>query len=113
MNSVEKVKSICKERKIALYKMERDLGFGNGYIGQLKKGTFPDDRLVAISNYLNVSIEFLTGEEQKENPTVKNGEVAEKNDRLIRWFRSLPVEKQRAILISQDAPAEVLSDLDH
>ena len=38
MNSVEKVKAICKERKIAISKLEKDLGFSNGYIGQLRKG---------------------------------------------------------------------------
>lgn len=37
MNSVERVKAICKERKIPISKMERDLGYANGYIGQLKK----------------------------------------------------------------------------
>lgn len=31
MNSVEKVKAICKERKIPISKMERDLGYANGY----------------------------------------------------------------------------------
>lgn len=64
MNSVERVKSICKERKIPISKLESELGFSNGYIGQLKKGVFPDDRLRAISKYLCVSTEYLmTGEE--------------------------------------------------
>ena len=74
MNSVEKVKAICKERKIPISRLEKDLGYGNGYIGQLRKGTFPDDRLVEIANYLNVASAYLTGEEKKENPTV-SGEV--------------------------------------
>lgn len=59
MNTVEKVKFICKERKIPISKLERDLNFSNGYIGQLKKGTLPNDRLVAISNYLNIPCEEL------------------------------------------------------
>lgn len=45
---------------------------------------------------------------QKENLTDKPGEVSEKDIRLLNWFRSLPVEKQRAILVSQDAPEDVL-----
>jgi len=65
MNSVERVKSICKERKIAISKLEKDLGFSNGYIGQLRKGVFPADRLALIANYLGVSADFLmTGEEK-------------------------------------------------
>lgn len=38
MNSVERVKAICKERKIPISRLEKDLGFANGYIGQLRKG---------------------------------------------------------------------------
>lgn len=66
INSVDKVKSICKERKIPISKLEKDLGFSNGYISQLKKGVFPADRLIAISDYLNVSIFDLTGGDKQE-----------------------------------------------
>lgn len=75
MNSVERVRAICKERKIAISKLEKDLGFANGYIGQLRKGVFPADRLSAIANYLNVSPEYLmSGDENEKKPvlTVKD-----------------------------------------
>jgi transcriptional regulator with XRE-family HTH domain len=65
MTSVERVKTICKERKIPLSRLERECGFANGYISQLKKGTMPEDRLRKVADYLGVSAEFLaTGEEQ-------------------------------------------------
>lgn len=70
MNSVDKVKSLCKQKKIPISRLERELGYANGYIGQLRKGTFPSDRLIEIANYLNVSVAELT-EEQKESPTPK------------------------------------------
>ena len=77
MNSVERVKAICKERKIPLSRVEKDLGFSNGYIGQLKKGFFPDDRLRKIAKYLDLSVEFLaTGKEAKD----KENEIVAKND---------------------------------
>lgn len=70
MNSVERVKSICKARKIAISKLERELGFSNGYIAQLRKGTFPANRLADIAAYLSVSTEYLlTGQEAKKAPT--------------------------------------------
>lgn len=77
MNSVQRVRSILKQRGIAVYKMEKDLGFGNGYISQLRKGVFPDDRLVMIANYLDLPVSFLTGEEEekKENPATNGDEV--------------------------------------
>jgi len=59
MNAVQRIKDICKERKIAISKLEKDLGFANGYIGQLKKGTMPADRLKKVSDYLDVSIDYL------------------------------------------------------
>ena len=63
MTSVERVKAICKERRIAISRLEKDLGFSNGYIGQLRKGVLPDDRLMMIADYLNVTTQFLmTGE---------------------------------------------------
>lgn len=70
MNSVERVKALCKERKIPISKLERDLGYSNGYIGQLRKGTFPDDRLKEIAQYLSVSIDYLmTGKEANGGET--------------------------------------------
>ena len=112
MTIVERVRAICKERKIPISKLEKDLGFGNGYIGQLKKGVLPGDRLLKICEYLNVSPEYLcTGEENSDPFADDEGVVkesasrwADKDIRLLMWFRSLPEEKQRAILFSQDAP---------
>ena len=66
MNSVERVKALCKERKIAISRLEKDLGFSNGYRGQLKKGVFPDDRLKMIANYFDVSIDYLMTGDEKE-----------------------------------------------
>lgn len=65
MNSVERVKAICKERKIPISKLERDLGFSNAYIAQLRKGSFPADRLAMIAGYLSVSTEYLLSGEEK------------------------------------------------
>lgn len=64
MNSVELVKQICMERKIPISKLERDCGFSNGYIRKLKEGKFPSDRLLLISQYLDLPISYLIGEER-------------------------------------------------
>lgn len=70
MNSVERVRSICKERRIPISKLERDLGFSNGYIGQLRKGVFPADRLSAIADYLCVTPEYLMSGEESKTPAL-------------------------------------------
>ena len=77
MNSVDRVKKICKERKIPISKLERELGFSNGYISQLKKGVFPSDRLILIANYLQVSTEFLMNGVDDDGLTDKdNSDIA-------------------------------------
>ena len=68
MNAVERVRAICKERKIPISKLEKDLGFANGYIGQLRKGVFSCDRLYAIAGYLGVTPEFLQNGDEKDTP---------------------------------------------
>lgn len=71
MNCVERIKAICKERKIPISKLERDLGFANGYIGQLRKGVLPSDRLVQVAEYLSVTPNYLmSGEDKKTTPTL-------------------------------------------
>lgn len=68
MNSVEKVKLLCKERKIPISHLEKQLGFANGYISQLKKGTLPDDRLILIARFFDVPIESLMNDVTLNDP---------------------------------------------
>lgn len=69
MTSVEIVKNICKSRKIPIYRLEKDLGYSNGYISQLRKGVFPSDRLTEIAAYLDVPLEMLLGSEPENSET--------------------------------------------
>ena len=59
MTCVDRVKELCKERKIPISRLEKELDFGNAYIARLKKGTFPADRLDKIAKYFDVSPEYL------------------------------------------------------
>lgn len=100
MNSVELVKSICKERKIPISKLERDLGYANGYIGQLRKGTFPSNRVAEIAQYLSIPTPYLMngGSEdietpnEKEQPTVPS-ELSDVKARLIQYVYPLTDEQ--------------------
>ena len=66
MNSVSRVKALCKERKIAISRLEKELGFANGYIAQLRKGVFPDDRLKKIAEFFELPLEYFTDSNIKE-----------------------------------------------
>lgn len=58
------------------------------------------DKVQILADHYGVRLSDLL--ETKKAPS-EDG-VTEKDLRLVRWFRSLPPEKQKAILVSQDAP---------
>ena len=64
MNSAERTRHLCKERGIPISRLERELNFANGYIGQLKKD-LPPERLRKVAEYLQVSEDFLLKGEEK------------------------------------------------
>ena len=89
MNSVERVKQICKERKIPISRLEKDLGFSNGYIGQLKKGSFPADRLSKIASYLDLSAEYRMNGSEKTVLTEKdNRDIAKDLNNIMEKLTS-------------------------
>ena len=104
MNGVDRVKQICKERKIPLSRLEKDLGYGNGYIGQLRKGVFPSDRLIEISEYLGVSPDYILTGETKSTPTVAGKRVSDDLQLspaeldMIKKFRRLDERGKSAVL---------------
>lgn len=102
MNAVERVKAICKERKIPISKLESDLGFGNAYISGLKKGSFPNNRLEKIAEYLDISSYYLsTGEESIEETATLDARLTELDNRLKEYMlklNQLSEEKQECVM---------------
>lgn len=108
MDSVERVKQICKKRKIPISKLERELNFANGYIGQLKKGSFPSDRLLKIAEYLNVPYELLlNGEEKTESPS----EEAELLMR-VRHDKALMAALEKYFSMTEEKKKHILKTID-
>lgn len=76
MDSVQRVKMICKERKIAISKLEKSCGFSNGYLNSLTKGKIPYDKMVKIAEFLNVSVSFIAeGVENGDDPIKKGIDI--------------------------------------
>lgn len=96
-NSVKFVAEICKSRKIAISRLEKDCGFSNGYIKSvLEKGTFPSDRLQIIADYLNVPIKYLlTGKDEGDVPKPFDS----KEQEMIKYFQDLS-DTQKDIILS-------------
>lgn len=57
----DRIKSLCKFNKIPVSKLENDLDFAGGYIAKLDKSSPNIEKINAIANYFNVSIDFLMG----------------------------------------------------
>lgn len=98
MNTVERIISICKERKIPISTLEKSCGFSNGYIAGLKKGFLPDDRLAKVADFLEVDIYTLQGR------TIEAASVIKKiSDTIIE--NKMP-EDQRKIAIWEKYEAD-------
>lgn len=88
MNAVTRVKALCKEKKIPISRLEKDLGFSNGYIGQLKRGIIQPERLDKIAGYLGVSRDFLLyGTEGDKNDDLSEQVIEDKKGRFTIHFR--------------------------
>lgn len=66
------------------------------------------DKISKIADALGVHpVELIVWDDEKPAPTEGDGQE-DKDRMLVKWFRSLPVEKQKAILISQDGPEDLV-----
>lgn len=104
----EKYTELCGKTGDKPYKLAVALGAkNNSVVAQWKKGVVPRMAMLEkIAEHFQVSVGYLLSDEQKQ-PSVPEG-LSEKDQRLIAWFRSLPEEKQKAILILQGGPEDAL-----
>ena len=86
LSPVEKVLKLCEKKSVAPSKVEKDLGFGNGYLNPKKVKDIKLMRLEAILDYLGFGwYEFMTGEEKPA--TDGDGQIdKEKRDLVTSMF---------------------------
>lgn len=100
-----------KAKGLTMKELGKLVGVSESAISQYETGKREMDfeTLLRIGEVLDCSADYLLRGENKKKPTPENGDgLSEKDKRLITWFRSLPEEKQKAILISQDAPGDIV-----
>lgn len=84
MDMKERIQKLCKEKGISVNKLEKDLGFGTGYVSKLGKSTPNTAKIKLIADYFVVSVDYLmTGE---ENPKKKQ---ADEFNEFIMLFNKL------------------------
>ena len=81
MTVSENIKRLCKEKGTSMYKVERELGIGNGTIGKWgKNGRVPNyDTLLSVASHLGVTVSELMGDTMSFSTAGKNIVVAAGN----------------------------------
>ena len=66
MSLVDKIKSLCKEKKITVAELERKTGISNGQIRKWDNSTPGVNKLQLIADYFDVSVDYLLGRTEKK-----------------------------------------------
>lgn len=83
------IKSVARSRGTSAAKIERELGFSNGYIGTVRDSHFPYDRLVRIAEHLGVSPEYLWSHGDSVANTSSEPALSDDESALLMSFRRL------------------------
>lgn len=99
MGNIQTVKKISKEKGISLAFVCRQIGRSHGYLAEIanRDGDVPEKMLGPIANALGVTVEELTGEEQKEKPSTPEGDGLDaKAQATLNKMKKLSPEQQAA-----------------
>lgn len=102
---VEYIRELCKEKKISISRLEKDLGFSNGYLNPKKLTKIPYDRAVAMANYLNGDINRIMNSEVESMYYI--------NEETVKVAQEIFENKELRMLfdVSRDADPEDLRAL--
>lgn len=62
MGIYDKIKRLCDSRHIAVTALEKELNFGRGSIGKMRKNQPRADRVQKIADYFGVPVDYLLSE---------------------------------------------------
>lgn len=102
---------LCAKENISPSAAAEEMGFYRSVVTRWGKGgNVRKATLERVANYFGVTVADLIGDDsaQQKKVTAQSGDLSNYDSALLTWFHSLPEEKRRAILISQDAPKELL-----
>lgn len=101
---VERILALIKQKGLSVSAVEKQLGFGNGAIKRFSTNSPSIDKIIALSNFLNVSVEFiLFGKETMES-------LPEDVNQLIRYYHSLDDMGRGMVLGKAETLAELAAE---
>lgn len=99
MQIVERLKEKCKEKHTTMGTLERELQLGNGTIRRWDEKTPSADKVLAVANRLEVSVDWLlTGKE--------SGELTAEEQKLINLYRTTDNRGKKNIMRTAEAEAD-------
>lgn len=63
---LKKIKELCEERKVTIYRLEKDLGFSGSSIVKWEKSSPTADKLKAVADYFGVPMEYFYEEKEQQ-----------------------------------------------
>lgn len=116
MTTSDRIELLRKKKGISLVYLNSAIGAYRGKITEVRNGkaSFDDKEISILAQVLSTSSAYLLGKTDDPAPDGEKGKPApdtvsglcEKDQRLLKWFRSLPPGKQKAILVAQDGPED-------
>jgi transcriptional regulator with XRE-family HTH domain len=80
---VEYIREVCKAKKIPVSKLEKDLGYSNGYLNPKKIQKLPYDRAVQISQYLGIDVSAILDTNSVALTARDNRDIAKDLDNIM------------------------------
>lgn len=104
---MESLRARRKAKGLTMKQLGDAVDVSESMIGMIETGKRKPsfELLLKLSEELDCTVDDLVND--KKIPVTESDGISDKDKRLIEWFRSLSPEKQKAILVSQDAPEEL------
>lgn len=98
MDIVDRIQALVDERGLSIAALERNTGLSNGIIKKWKKQSPSCDKIIALANYLNTSIEYLIlGTAKTEGLTFDAQQLLDYYNRLDKMEKGIVLGKAEAL----------------
>jgi len=100
MTVFDRIKYLADKRGVSVSKVATDLGFSDNLFYQWKTASPKSDRLEAVADYFNVSVDYLLGREEQTSLAEKYGVFAfdgePVTDEEVEFLKSVLAAKRAA-----------------
>jgi transcriptional regulator with XRE-family HTH domain len=104
MTIKERLEELCDGKKIALSKVEKDLGFSVGYLSKINNHAISSEKLYKVASYFDVSMDYLYTGKTNSPKSSENAHLVAKirNDKelteSLKIYFKLPPEKKKLVI---------------